>query len=122
MSDIYDKIMTELKSKYIEKGGVSLSVGEHSQNNNFQTNDQPSAHSINSSEPKTMLDINHNELIDLIIDVEHVVKKPSIGYIKTHLDLMKGAWNEFRKAYLEAQLKAEREMNINFNEVQQLHI
>lgn len=118
MNDIYEKTTNELKSKYIEKGGVVLSVVEQ-QSAKASTTAQAAQTKPNKS---TMLEINHDELLDLIIGIEHVVKKPSIGYMKTHLDLMKNAWSEFRKSYAESQLKADEETNINFTEVQQLFI
>lgn len=117
MKEIFDNIITELNAKYREKGGVPLSVGE---TQNAGLSNDPTGQPKPSK--STMLEINHNELLDLIIGIEQVVNKPSIGYMKTHLDLMKTAWNEFRKSHAESQLKEDEETDINFTEVQQLFI
>lgn len=130
--DTYDAIMSEFHAKYIEKGGLPINVGNiqsaessnasPQQMNQQQANQQRTESLSNGSQKSTMLDINYNELLELIIDIDQVKSNRSIGYLKTHLDLMKNAWTEFRKTYLESKFKNDQEITVNFNEVQKLYV
>lgn len=125
MLEIYEKYIQEWNQKYTEKGGPPMSVGETSQNGSSSTVQTPQnildMQTTTRNQPKTILNINHNELINLIIDINRILETASTGYLRTHLDLIKHTWHEFRKYYVESQLKSE-EVNINFNEVQQVYL